>query len=139
MKNLRNALVAVGMISCTLMSYAQSSQSNGLQQNTSRNLAPVPKGAGAEPVNQKAEPNGNPAPTTEAMPVDFPTLDLSGNPGENFYNYIQEKSSWFAKNPEYLQQKRGLTRVSKNFIDQLPQYVQAYVQSHITEFEILGQ
>ncbi len=86
---------------------------------------------------EKVEVNTNPIAETLPLPWDFPKISFDGNPTSNFYNFIQEKSQWYLANPEGLTNKIGITRVSQDYIESLPEEIKNFIGDHIEEFEIL--
>ena len=94
-------------------------------------------------ANKKAEKKQASSNTTTvdrlpAMPDDFPTYNVAGGDENDFFVYIKQKTTWFEAHPEYLEQKRGLTRISAGYYNSLSAEVRNYIDSHAAEFNILG-
>ena len=83
--------------------------------------------------------NNNPANVNEETPADLPVLNFGGDQDANFYEYIQQKTQWFANNPSYLTDKKFLTRISKSYKESLPTHIQTYIDQHAAEFDVVGK
>lgn len=94
--------------------------------------------AGAQ-IASKVTSNDNPLPVTEELPADFPAIHFDGNPEQNFFDYIKAKAVWFNNNPDYLERRFGLTRVSQQYIDSLSKEVQEFIENNRDQFEILDK
>ena len=106
---------------------------------SSTNTGAIEKGSQSGKKSEKVQSNTNPQVTTEELPSDIPTMNYTGDPTQNFYTYVQEKTEWFQQHPEYLDQGKYLTRISKTYKEGLPANVQSYIEQHESEFEIVGK
>ena len=134
--------VAVSLLTLLITTgYAQVDEKPIIRQDFQKVDNQNQKGTPLEKTAQKAPEKATTNVVREAyaLPSDFPIMNFTGDPVNNFYSYIQEKTVWFQNNPTVLSDKKGLTRISKSYFIELPEHIQDYINEHIIEFQILGK
>ena len=127
---MKATLLTLAMLACAGVALSQQTQSS-TEANVSKS---------GDPDANTAVPRGNPEIINQKLPEDFPVLSFNAeNPIDNFFEYIKDKSLWYQNNPSYLTNRIGLTRVAKDYVDNLPMEMQEFIEAHANEFEIIGQ